>query len=201
MPAATHWQREIRTCYHRPRGGSLQAAARRVYNFCVYSYPQSQSLPARCLHAPVAGALLSLFVLSGCGQPPDSSAAAQYPREAPALPEPSATPPAAPAVPAAKPTGSLQPVAKTPALESLVLTPEDAPFAVSATHTFGEVRDADWIAAAPPRSPQDRLLPDLFEDTANQGRMNVEGELLLDDSQETSRMVDGASMKLKISTD
>ena len=95
----------------------------------------------------------------------------------------------------------MQPVAKTPALESLVLTPEDTPFAVSATHTFGEVRDADWIAATPPRSSQGRLLPDLFGDSANQGRMNVEGELLLDDSQGTSRMVDGASMKLKISTD
>jgi len=156
-------------------------------------------MPDKHLHAPLVAVLLCLFALGGCEQPPASSGDTQHHQEPSATAAPETLPPAA--VAPEKSATAVEPSGKTLTLESLVLTPEDTPFAESATHSFGEVRDADWLAASQPRSARNRLLPDLFEDAANQGRMNVEGELLLDGSQETSRMVDGVGMKLKISTD
>jgi len=162
-------------------------------------------MPDKHLHAPLVAVLLCLFALGGCEQQPASSGDTQLRQEPPtqqgstATAAPEMLPPAA--VAPEKSATAVEPSGKTLTLESLVLTPEDTPFAESATHSFGEVRDADWLAASQPRSARNRLLPDLFEDAANQGRMNVEGELLLDGSQETSRMVDGVGMKLKISTD
>jgi len=162
-------------------------------------------MPDRHLHAPLAGMLLSLFALGGCGQPPAGSDDTQQRREPPVQQEASAAaapeaPPPAATVPE-KPVTAVEPPGKKPTLESLVLTPEDTPFAGSAPHGFGEVRGADWLTASPSRSATNGLLPDLFEHAANQGRLNVEGELLLDGSQETTRMLDGVGMKLKISTD
>jgi hypothetical protein len=87
----------------------------------------------------------------------------------------------------------------TPVPGPLVLIPEDKPFGEEPANRFGEV--PDWLATRPRSSAPGRLLPDLFEDTANQGRVNVEGELLLDGTRKTSRMVDGVGMKIEISTD
>jgi len=154
-----------------------------------------------CLRTPLAGVLLCLLMSGGCDQPPGSASELEQ-RQEPAVP---ARPPAmsapAPADPAAAPAVPPEPAGQVPDLKSLILTPAETPFADTGRHPFGEVRDADWLAASPPRSAPDRLLPDLFEDAANQGRLNVEGELLLDGSQETTRMVDGVGMKLKINTD
>jgi hypothetical protein len=93
------------------------------------------------------------------------------------------------------------PAGNPPDLDSLVLTPEEKPFADAATHRFGEVHDADWLATPRHRSSANRLLPDLFADAENQHRVKLEGELLFDDTEEISDMVDGLGMKLKINTD
>ena len=161
-------------------------------------------MPDRDLHAPLAG-MLCLFALGGCGQPPAGSSDTQHHQEPSVQQEVSATaapeaPPAA-AVAPEKSLTAVEPPGKKLTLDSLVMTPDDTPFAGSAPRNFGEVRGVDWLAASPSRSAGSGLLPDLFVDAANQGRMNVEGELLLDGSQETIRMLDGVGMKLKISTD
>jgi hypothetical protein len=93
------------------------------------------------------------------------------------------------------------PAGKPPDLESLVLSPEERPFAETATHSFGKVNDADWLVTPQRRSTGNRLLPDLFTDAGHQDRVDIEGELLLDDTEGISDMVDGLGMKLKFNTD
>jgi hypothetical protein len=153
------------------------------------------------LHAPLAGVLLCLLVPGGCEQPSGSVGVTQLRQEPTVLTEPPATPPAAPAAPPDEPAAAAESHGKKLTLESLVLTPEDTPFTAATPHNFGAVTDADWLAATPRRTTQKRLLPDLFVPGANQERVDVEGELLLDDNQQIYRVVDGVGVKLKISTD
>ena len=153
------------------------------------------------LHAPLAGMLLCLFALSGCEQPqppPSTAPESRHPREPAPLPEPPATPP-----PATEPEAAsvpAEPPAEKPDLESLVLVPQVTPFTETPAHSFGEVPTAEWLAAPARRPMTSKLLPDLFDEPGNQGRVNVEGELLLDGSQGTSGMLDGIGMKIEIST-
>ena len=81
------------------------------------------------------------------------------------------------------------------------MSPEDAPFTDTPAQSFGEIPDADWLAGPARRPAHRKLLPDLFDESGNQQRVNVEGELLLDGSQGTSGMLDGIGMKIEISTD
>ena len=160
-------------------------------------------MPDIRLRASPVGILLCLFLLDGCEQPPAPGAGAQHRQEPATLQAPAATsspetpPPAA--APPEKSAAAVKAAVTTPTLESLVLTPEDKPFGEEPANRFGEV--PDWLATQPRSSPPGRLLPDLFEDTASQGRVNVEGELLLDGTRKTSSMVDGVGMKIEISTD
>ncbi len=151
------------------------------------------------LHAPLAGMLLCLFAVVGCEQPQQEVPGSQHVKEPVPLQEPPTTPP-----PAAEPTAAAEPAeppADKPGIESLVLTPDDAPFAEAPVHNFGEVPDADWLAGPARRPARSKLLPDLFDESGNQDRVNVEGELLLDGSQGTSGMLDGIGMKIEINTD
>jgi len=179
-------------------------------------------MPDTRRHAPLAGILLCLCVLGGCEQPQTPGGVVDpqaFPEPAPRQELPAALPPdiaiTETAVPEASPAETPVPAAalpensaatvetagKAPAPGALVLIPEYTPFAEEPAHGFGEVRNADWLAAPSRQSPQVRLLPDLFEANPVQDRVNVEGELMLDGSQRTSRMLEGVGMKLKISTD
>jgi hypothetical protein len=145
------------------------------------------------------GVLLCLLALYGCGQAPDSAGDAQPGQEPPALPEPvTSTPPDPEPAQADVPTDAPE---YKPTPESLVLTPEDRPFADQPVHTFGEVHDADWLGEQPQHPAQQGLLPDLFDKSGNHDKVKVEGELLLDGSEEVSRMVDGVGVKIEINTD
>jgi hypothetical protein len=153
--------------------------------------------------ARLAGTLLCLFALCACQQTqsPDTIPAPETLPEAAAFPEqPAAAPP--PADPSAQAAAVMSaPAGKPPDAASLVLTPENKPFEETATHSFGDVPAADWLGTSPGGSGPDRVLPDLFATVPDQDRVNVEGELLLDASQGTSRMLEGVGMKLRINTD
>jgi len=164
-------------------------------------------MPVNCSHAALAGLLLCQLVPGGCGQQPDASGDARFDREIPALPEPAvAAPPAMPAPvqpPAARgaPVQPAEAAGNAPSLESLVLTPPDTPFAEQPAHIFGEVPDTGWLAAPAQRPATGRVLPDLFEESGSLKKVNVEGELMLDGSHGTSRMMDGVGMKIEVNTD
>ncbi|HYQ71138.1 MAG TPA: hypothetical protein VET88_04310 [Gammaproteobacteria bacterium] len=165
---------------------------------------------------PLATLLACLFALAGCGQPPDGSGSAsqhQEPRvppdtveaplaKRPAIPEQPAAPPepSEPQEPA-EPARATAPDSSDIKPEALVLTPSDTPFVTQPANRFGTVPAAEWLAAQPTRTEAGRLLPDLFSEPGNRDRANVEGELLLDGSHGTSRMVDGIGMTLQINTD
>jgi hypothetical protein len=164
-------------------------------------------MPVNCSHAALAGLLLCLFLQGGCGQQPDASGDARSGREIPALPEPPvAAPPEMPA-PVQPPAARDEPVEpagaadNAPTLESLVLTPPDTPFAEQPVHDFGEVPDTGWLAAPAQRPTTGRVLPDLFGESESRKKVNVEGELMLDGSHGTSRMMDGVGMKIEVNTD
>ena len=150
------------------------------------------------LHAPLAGMLLCLFAVVGCEQPQQEVPESQHAKERVPLQEPPATAP--PAAPPAAAAGPAEPPADRPGIESLLLTPDDAPFTAAPVHDFGEVPDADWLAGPARRPVRSKLLPDLFDESGNRDRVNVAGELLFDGSQGTSGMFDGIGMKIEIST-
>jgi len=121
--------------------------------------------------------------------------------EAPAIP---AVPAVTVSAPTATKPAAIPAVTKTPAEPqepaTLVLDIEDVPFTETMSRNFGEVPDAEWPAKRPGGAKRNRLLPDLFADPDSRDTVNVEGELLFDDSQEISRMVDGVGMKIHIDT-
>ena len=157
------------------------------------------------IRSPVALASLLLCLLApgGCAPPGDD----RHSHASRALPDPAEVPaagmpaPAEPPAAAAEPTQPVEAASQTLPLESLVLTPPDTPFAEQPAHHFGEVPDTDWLAAPLPRAAGSRVLPDLFGKSGSRDTLNVEGELLLDGSHGTSRMVDGVGMKIEVSTD
>ena len=175
---------------------------RPVYNFFM-------PMPANSRHACLlsAGVLLCLLVPGGCGQAPDNAADTQHLHKPVPLPEPAAAMPPDPAPAlvsakaAARSTLPADAPGEDPGPESLLLTPQEKPFTDQAARNFGEVPDADWLAAQPQRPARRRLLPDLFDNPGDQDKVNFEGELMLDDSQEISRMVDGIGVKIEIKTD
>jgi hypothetical protein len=158
-------------------------------------------MPDVRLHTALAALLLCLFAPYGCEKPPDAVGDAQ-PASAVAAPAansaPSEKPPAAVADTAVEPAAA---DGKRLTLESLVLKPDDDPSTEDAAHGFGEVPDADWLAAPPSRPAPGRVLPDMFDSATDHDRLNLEGELMLDGSQGTSRLVDGVGVKIHINTD
>lgn len=157
-------------------------------------------------------ALLATLLLVACGEspPPGEGAATMQPAAPASTVQAQAVEPATgPAAgvdpgPVARPAMEAKPpAAAIPSPESLLESIGDPPFEMAApAPAFGDLPANDWLATRRrPPAAAPRLLPDLFAEPGQEGRVNVDSELLLDGSHGTSRILDGVGMKITISTD